>query len=91
LPKSAVKRAKVRQLVQIICADTQPLQNLPVLAEAGGADAARKADWARKWISRGLLGTSTLSRDPSVMHACMYERYRCAYPFLELYVALQRS
>lgn len=55
LPKSAVSRAKVRQLVQIICADTQPLQNLPVLAAAGGTDAARKADWARKWISRGLL------------------------------------
>lgn len=51
---AAVQRAKVRQLVSIICADTQPLQNSSVLAAIAGDDEEGKAAFARKWIERGL-------------------------------------
>jgi glutathione S-transferase len=54
---AAVQRAKVRQLVSIICADTQPLQNSSVLAAIAGDDEEGKAAFARKWIERGLRGT----------------------------------
>jgi len=35
LPKDPVDRAKVRQIVQLICSDTQPIQNLRVLNYVG--------------------------------------------------------
>lgn len=57
LPSDRLGRARVRQLVQIIAADTQPLQNLSVLRHIGSLkipdpDAAK--DWARRYITRGL-------------------------------------
>lgn len=54
----ALLRAKVRELVQIVVADCQPLQNLRVLrclsatVPVGGEAAAQ--DWARTFIARGL-------------------------------------
>jgi len=59
LPKDAVPRAQVRQLVMIICADTQPAQNLLVLKEVGEE---RKNDWARKFITRGLQAYEKLAQ-----------------------------
>lgn len=56
LPADPAARARMRQLVQIIVADTQPLQNLSVLqrvdALAGQAE-ARKT-WAEHYIARGF-------------------------------------
>jgi maleylacetoacetate isomerase len=57
LPEGAVARARVRQLVSIICADTQPLQNSSVLAAVAPNDEEGQAAFARKWIERGLRGT----------------------------------
>lgn len=56
LPTAPRDRARVRQLTQVIVADTQPLQNLSVLAHAeelgGGADHRRT--WAERYITRGF-------------------------------------
>jgi maleylacetoacetate isomerase len=62
LPHEPLERAAVRQLVQVICADTQPLQNLSVLQRVGqlcgGVEAATA--WATEWIGRGLDGYEAL-------------------------------
>ena len=62
LPADPLGRARVRQLVQVIGADTQPLQNLSVLRHIGklvpGPDAAK--EWARHYIARGLTAYETL-------------------------------
>lgn len=56
LPAAALGRARVRQLAQVIVADTQPLQNLSVLRHVsqklGDPEAAK--EWARHYITRGL-------------------------------------
>lgn len=49
----ALLRARVRQLVQVINADTQPLQNLSVLRHLSTEPEARER-WAQHFISRGL-------------------------------------
>lgn len=56
LPAEPAGRARVRQLVQVIVADTQPLQNLSVLRHINQETKnpeAQKA-WAKHYISRGL-------------------------------------
>lgn len=53
LPKDALARAKVRELVQIIGADTQPVQNLRVM-QLHSPDQTERAHWARHWIEVGL-------------------------------------
>lgn len=56
VPSCPRLRARMRQLVQIVVSDTQPLQNLSVLAHAErlrpGPDARRS--WAEEYIRRGL-------------------------------------
>ena len=56
VPGTPLLRARMRQLVQIIAADTQPLQNLSVLEHADrlhpGPDTRRS--WAEHYISRGF-------------------------------------
>lgn len=56
LPQDPLSRARVRQLVQIIAADTQPLQNLSVLehVEALTATHENRRRWAERYISRGF-------------------------------------
>jgi len=54
LPKTAHDRARVRALVQTINAGIQPLQNLIVLDRAGGSDQAKRSDWMKYFITRGL-------------------------------------
>lgn len=53
LPKDALQRARVRELVQIINADTQPVQNFRVLQYVS-EDQAERAAWARHWIEVGF-------------------------------------
>ncbi len=65
LPADPLGRARVRQLVQIVAADTQPLQNLSVLrhiGEVAGQDAQK--EWARRYIRRGLTAYETLLQSP---------------------------
>lgn len=53
LPKAPLARARVRQLVQVINADTQPIQNLSVL-RAVSQDAETQKAWAVRFITRGF-------------------------------------
>lgn len=53
LPRRPEERARVRALVQIINAGTQPLQNLSVLARVSSEQEARVA-WMKHFITRGL-------------------------------------
>lgn len=53
LPLDPWARARVRQLVELVNAGTQPLQNLSVNRHVSSDPEAQKA-WARHWIDRGL-------------------------------------
>ena len=55
LPQDPIKRAIVRQAVQVIAADTQPLQNLSVMQKLNDMESGFDEDgWCRHWIGRGL-------------------------------------
>jgi maleylacetoacetate isomerase len=54
LPKEALARARVRQLVQTINADTQPLQNLSASLVHAPDDPAEQKRWNRHWNENGL-------------------------------------
>lgn len=59
LPRDLFQRAVVRQMVNIIAADTQPVQNLRVLnhvEQIGG----NKVDWAKHWITLNFHSLETL-------------------------------
>jgi maleylacetoacetate isomerase len=68
LPSDATARARVRELVQIVNADTQPLQNLRVL-KAYSADDAERAHWARQWIESGFHAYETLIKAQNVPYS----------------------
>jgi len=53
LPKVPFRRARVRQLAELVNAGTQPLQNLTVMRYRS-TDPAEQKTWARHWITRGL-------------------------------------
>lgn len=53
LPKDAIARARVRELVELVNSGIQPLQNTPVLAELKSLGADPDA-WGRKYIGKGL-------------------------------------
>ncbi|GAM24453.1 hypothetical protein SAMD00019534_076280, partial [Acytostelium subglobosum LB1] len=62
LPTKPAERAIVRQMMQIIGSDIQPLQNLKVLnklAQMTG-DESKKAEWAKTWIANGFNGLEAL-------------------------------
>lgn len=58
LPQDPWQRAKVRELVQIIGADTQPVQNLRVMKHHS-PDQTERAHWAKYWIEIGLTAYET--------------------------------
>ena len=63
LPKSALDRARVRQLVEVVNSGLHPLQNLKVnkhLSASFGTDQAANEAWNRHWISRGFDGLEIL-------------------------------
>lgn len=56
LPSDVFRRAKARQLAEIISSDTQPVQNLRVIMmiqKKLGAE--EKVAWGKHWIENGLL------------------------------------
>ncbi|XP_033167434.1 probable maleylacetoacetate isomerase 1 [Drosophila mauritiana] len=53
LPEDPVKRAKVREIVELICSGIQPLQNSSVLDHIGKDQSLQ---WAQHWIARGFQG-----------------------------------
>lgn len=66
LPKDAIEKATVRQIVQLVNASIHPLQNLNVLRKLAtdfGQDDSGKRAWAAHYIERGLKGLeAVLSR-----------------------------
>ncbi|XP_060649749.1 probable maleylacetoacetate isomerase 2 [Drosophila nasuta] len=57
LPQNPQGRAKVREIVEIICSGIQPLQNRLVLAHLGKE---KSIEWAQHWITRGFIGLETV-------------------------------
>jgi len=53
LPGDPLKRARIRQLAEMINADTQPLQNLNA-QDLHSDDPAKRKAWAVHWIVTGL-------------------------------------
>jgi maleylacetoacetate isomerase len=58
LPGTPYLRARMRQLVELVNADTQPLQNLLVLHRVGEG----KKEWAQFFIQRGLTAVEAALR-----------------------------
>jgi maleylacetoacetate isomerase len=57
LPRDPAGRARVRGLVQSICSEVQPLNNLSVmnyLKSEMGLDDGQYMDWYAQWIARGF-------------------------------------
>jgi maleylacetoacetate isomerase len=59
LPKAPEDRARVRALVEVINAGTQPLQNLSVLEQIG-EDKEKRVAWLRHFIGKGLAAFDAL-------------------------------
>jgi len=62
LPADAEGRARVRGLVQTVCAEIQPLNNLSVmqyLKSEMGLDGTRVGQWYAHWIARGFRAVET--------------------------------
>ncbi|XP_046658360.1 probable maleylacetoacetate isomerase 2 [Homalodisca vitripennis] len=57
LPQDVVKRAKVREICEVIASGIQPLQNLFVLIQVGEA---KKMEWAQLFINRGFRAVEKL-------------------------------
>ncbi|KAH8382499.1 hypothetical protein KR009_003901 [Drosophila setifemur] len=51
LPQDPAQRAKVREIVELICSAIQPLQNVGVLDRVGND---KRLEWAQEWITRGF-------------------------------------
>ncbi|RYH16318.1 maleylacetoacetate isomerase [archaeon] len=60
LPGDALQRAHIRQLVEIVNAGTQPLQNMGVMKKHS-ADVDEQKIWNAHWIAKGLHAFETLA------------------------------
>ncbi|EGG24405.1 maleylacetoacetate isomerase [Cavenderia fasciculata] len=72
LPKDPFKRAVVRQIMQIIGSDIQPLQTIKVtnkILELTNNDQNKKSDWVKTWISNGFNGLEKLLQQHSGKYA----------------------
>jgi len=58
LPDDPLRRARARQLVQLVNAGIHPLQNTMVRKVLSPDDEVQRA-WARRWIERGLAAYET--------------------------------
>ena len=55
LPENPVERARVRELVNIIASDLQPVTNLRILKAVKKLDGEQApTEWAKNWMGRGL-------------------------------------
>merc|ERR1712020_687439 len=59
LPTDTSKRAKVREICEIINAGTQPIQNLSVMNKHSEIQGERVA-WSHFWINKGLIAVEVL-------------------------------
>lgn len=73
LPAGAAQRARVRALVQTVCSEVQPLNNLAVLQylkEDMGANGEDVAAWYRHWIERGFTALERWLNQPASGDFC---------------------
>lgn len=73
LPQDPVGRARVRGLVQSICSEVQPLNNLSVmnyLKGEMGLDDGQYMDWYAQWIARGFRAIETWLQSPAAGRFC---------------------
>ncbi len=68
LPPSLEGRATVRQLVEVVNAGIQPLQNLRVLQELSAAGMDRD-EWGARWIERGFIALETMLQETAGAYA----------------------
>lgn len=57
MPQDVFKRAKVREICEVITSGIQPLQNLTVLIYVGEE---KQREWAQHWINRGFRAVEKL-------------------------------
>jgi len=57
MPQDVVKRARVREICEVIASGIQPLQNLFVLIQVGES---KKLEWAQLFINRGFRAVEKL-------------------------------
>lgn len=64
LPRDAIGRARVREMMAVIGCDVHPLQNLRVLnylRDEFGADEDAVTRWCQRWIANGLSAFESLT------------------------------
>lgn len=59
LPKDRVKRARVRELSEIIVSGIQPLQNIGTIRKVSD-DKSDRLKWINYWITRGFEGVESI-------------------------------
>jgi len=70
LPKDPVQRAKVRQIMQIIGSDIQPVHNLRVLKHANvTGDEEKKKEWVQWAIQNGFDALEPILKETSVEYS----------------------
>ena len=74
LPGTALERARVRSLAQIVACEIHPLNNLKVLKYLSGTlklDEAARNTWYRHWVAEGLSSLeSRLAAEPDTATYC---------------------
>ena len=73
LPATAVERARVRAMAQLIACDIHPLNNLRVLGYLKnqlGADETAKTEWYRHWIKEGFAALEILLQSEQTGRFC---------------------
>jgi maleylacetoacetate isomerase len=73
LPADAAGRARVRRIVQTLCSEVQPLNNLAVLnylKDDMGQDTAAVDRWYAHWIARGFHAVEAWLREPAAGAFC---------------------
>ena len=67
LPKDVGERAIVRNLVNVIANDVQPISNLRILVHVEKLG-SRRGDWAKEYLQTGLAGISSNISDYNMIN-----------------------
>lgn len=57
VPADSIKRAKMREICEVIASGIQPLQNIGVLSYVGEE---RKKEWTQHWITKGFTAVEKM-------------------------------